>query len=136
VLGVPLSRWILENVHGHGLAGWRWVFILEGLPAIVFGVMALFYLTDRIHQAGWLRQDEKQWLMAELAGEENAKIAAGRVRILDAFRDPQRICRSVYLRLFANCDRRLRIRFVVHHRLHAAFRIACNSNPCRKATQE
>lgn len=89
VVGIPLSRWILENVHGYGLAGWRWVFILEGLPPIVVGVAALFYLTDRVHQARWLRPDEKQWLMAELAREESAKIAARRVRILDAFRDPQ-----------------------------------------------
>lgn len=89
VVGIPLSRWILENVHGHGLAGWRWVFILEGLPPIFFGAAALFYLTDRVHQARWLRPDEKQWLMAELAREESAKIAAGRVRIFDAFRDPQ-----------------------------------------------
>lgn len=89
VVGVPLSRWILENVHEHGLHGWRWVFILEGLPPIVFGVAALFYLTDRVHQSRWLRPAEKQWLMAELAREDRAKIAAGRVRIFDAFRDPQ-----------------------------------------------
>lgn len=89
VVGIPLSRWILENAHGHGLSGWRWVFIFEGLPPIVLGLAALFYLTDRVHQAGWLRPDEKQWLMAELAQEECAKIAAGRIRILSAFRDRQ-----------------------------------------------
>ena len=89
VVGTPLSRWILENVQGYGLPGWRWVFIFEGLPPIILGAVALFYLTDRVHQARWLRPDEKQWLMAELAGEERVKVAAGRIRILDAFRQPQ-----------------------------------------------
>ncbi|HEY7210130.1 MAG TPA: MFS transporter [Bryobacteraceae bacterium] len=89
VMGIPVSRWILENVHARGLPGWRWVFILEGLPPILLGVAALFYLTDRVDQAHWLRRDEKQWLLAELSREESAKIAAGRVRIVDAFRDRQ-----------------------------------------------
>lgn len=89
VVGTPLSRWIMENVHGHGLPGWRWVFFLEGAPSIILGIIALFYLTDRVHQARWLREDEREWLTAELAREELEKIAAGRVRILDAFRQPQ-----------------------------------------------
>jgi ACS family tartrate transporter-like MFS transporter len=89
VVGIPLSRWILENVHGHGLTGWRWVFILEGLPPVIFGAVALFYLTDRVREARWLPPGEKEWLMAELAREEHAKITAGRIHIVDAFRDPQ-----------------------------------------------
>jgi len=89
VVGTPVSRWILENAHAHGLPGWRWVFILEGLPPIFMGAVALFYLTDRVQQARWLHPDEKQWLIGELAREEREKIARGRVRILDAFRQPQ-----------------------------------------------
>jgi ACS family tartrate transporter-like MFS transporter len=89
VIGTPIARWILENVHWRGVAGWRWVFILEGAPAILIGVVALFYLTDRVHEAKWLPKDEKEWLMAELHGEEAQKIAAGRVGILDAFRHRQ-----------------------------------------------
>lgn len=89
VIGTPVSRWILENAHWHGIAGWRWVFVLEGVPAILVGVVALFYLTDRVHEAKWLPAAEKQWLMQELQAEEAQKIAAGRVRILDAFRHRQ-----------------------------------------------
>jgi ACS family tartrate transporter-like MFS transporter len=89
VIGTPVSRWILENVHWSGIAGWRWVFFLEGIPAIVLGVVALFYLTDRVHQAHWLPDDEKRWLIDELKREEAQKTAAGRVRILDAFRNRQ-----------------------------------------------
>jgi ACS family tartrate transporter-like MFS transporter len=88
-LGVPFSRWILENVHWAGLAGWRWVFILEGLPPALMGFVTLWYLTDRPHQARWLPEDEKRWLMEELKAEESRKISAGKVRVLDALRYPQ-----------------------------------------------
>lgn len=89
VVGTPTSRWILENIHWAGLSGWRWVFLLEGVPSIVFGLIALCYLTDRVPQAHWLRDDEKEWLASELAREASEKTAAGRVRIRDAFREPQ-----------------------------------------------
>ncbi|HEX3878494.1 MAG TPA: MFS transporter, partial [Bryobacteraceae bacterium] len=52
-LGVPLSRWILETVHWYGLAGWRWVFLLEGLAPFLMGFVTLRYLTDRPEQARW-----------------------------------------------------------------------------------
>jgi MFS transporter, ACS family, tartrate transporter len=86
-LGIPASRWILENVHWAGLAGWRWVFILEGLPPVVMGVVTLFYLTDRPTAARWLPDDQKRWLTSELAAEDARKISARRVGIRDAFRD-------------------------------------------------
>jgi ACS family tartrate transporter-like MFS transporter len=89
VVGTPISRWVLENIHWNGLPAWRWVFILEGAPSIILGVVALFYLTDRVHEAKWLREDEKEWLTAELAREEAEKTNAGRVRIMDAFREPR-----------------------------------------------
>ena len=88
-LGIPISRWILENIHWAGLAGWRWVFILEGLPPVLMGLVTLWYLTDRPAQARWLPEDEKHWLIDELKTEEAGKIAAGRVRVLDALRHPQ-----------------------------------------------
>lgn len=89
VIGAPLSRWILENVHWHGLHGWRWVFVLEGIPSILCGVMALYYLPDRVPQARWLPDDEKDWLMGELKKEEQERSATGRIRVIDAFRHPQ-----------------------------------------------
>jgi ACS family tartrate transporter-like MFS transporter len=89
VIGTPISRWILENIRWHGLPGWRWVFILEGVPSIVLGIVALFYLTDRVHQAKWLRDDEKSWLTAELEREQAERTSAHRVQVLDAFREPQ-----------------------------------------------
>jgi len=88
-LGIPISRWILENIAWSGLAGWRWVFIIEGIAPAVMGLVTLFYLTDRPQQARWLPEDEKEWLTAELKAEEARNIAAGRVRISDALRHPQ-----------------------------------------------
>ena len=88
-IGIPISRWILENVGWAGLAGWRWVFILEGIPPVIMGFVTLWYLTDRPKDAGWLVDDEKQWLMAQLKAEESVKVSAGRVRAIDALRHPQ-----------------------------------------------
>jgi ACS family tartrate transporter-like MFS transporter len=88
-IGLPLSRVILEHVHWGGLAGWRWVFILEGLPSIVLGLVTLSYLTDWPRDAQWLRDDERQWLAAEIEQERTAKEAAGRTSGWGALRDPQ-----------------------------------------------
>lgn len=88
-LGVPISRWILDHVHWAGLAGWRWVFILEGILPIVMGVLTLWYLTDRPENARWLAEREKRWLAAQLKAEEDAKAASGRVGVMDAVRSRQ-----------------------------------------------
>lgn len=88
-IGVPVSRWILETVHWYGLAGWRWVFILEGLPSVLLGFVTLFYLTDRVHQARWLPDDEKAWLTAELERERSERTRSGRAGLGDALRRPQ-----------------------------------------------
>ena len=89
VVGTPLSRWILQTVHWHGLHGWQWVFILEGIPSILCGIFALYYLPDKVAQARWLKEDEKNWLVGELKKEAIQKSVAGRTRILDAFRSWQ-----------------------------------------------
>ena len=88
-LGLPLSRLILENVDWFGLSGWRWVFILEGIPSIVMGVITLFYLTDWPRDARWLPEDQKTWLTAQIDRERNAKEALGRAGGWMAFREPQ-----------------------------------------------
>lgn len=68
VLGAPVSGLLLD-VDWLGLEGWRWLFILEGAPAIVLGVVTLFFLTDRPQQARWLPEEERQWLVAQLEQE-------------------------------------------------------------------
>ena len=88
-VGLPASRWILENIHWAGLAGWRWVFILEGLLPFLMGFVTLFYLTDRPADARWLPEEERRWLIDELKAEEARKVATGRVGVMDALRYPQ-----------------------------------------------
>src|SRR5947207_1958530 len=75
IVGAPVSGLML-GVNWLGLAGWRWLFILEGVPAVVFGVVTLFYLTDRPRHAAWLPEDEREWLTSELERERLAKHAA------------------------------------------------------------
>ena len=72
LIGSPLAGWLL-GVHWWSLAGWRWLFILEGIPAIVLGIVTVFYLTDWPAQARWLPQDERDWLVNELQAELQAK---------------------------------------------------------------
>ncbi|MDT5120902.1 MAG: transporter, family, tartrate transporter [Acidobacteriota bacterium] len=71
IFGAPLSGLIL-GVHWFGLAGWRWVFILEGVPALIFGVATIFYLTDWPHEARWLTSEEREWITSELEQEQRA----------------------------------------------------------------
>ena len=87
--GIPLSRWILENIHWAGFASWRWVFILEGILPFLMGFVTLWDLNDRPGQAAWLPTDEKSWLLDELNADEERKTSAHRVRIIDALRYPQ-----------------------------------------------
>ncbi len=73
LVGAPLSGLIMERVTWYGWAGWQWVFILEGIPAIIFGFITIFYLTDRPHQAKWMPEEERKWLSEELERERHEK---------------------------------------------------------------
>jgi ACS family tartrate transporter-like MFS transporter len=86
LIGSPVAGWLLSG-HWHWLAGWRWLFILEGIPAIILGIVTLFYLTDRPAQAHWLREDEREWLCNELQTELEAKKKFRDYNILQAFCD-------------------------------------------------
>jgi len=59
-----------------GISGWKWMFILEGMPAVVLGIVGFVYLTDRPHQAQWLSAGERQWLDTELSKENAGNISA------------------------------------------------------------
>jgi ACS family tartrate transporter-like MFS transporter len=75
----------LLGITWFGLRGWRWLFILEGVPAVVFGVIALFYLTDWPRTATWLRPDERDWINTELEKEKQAKKKIRSYTIWQAF---------------------------------------------------
>nr|WP_315216203.1 MFS transporter [uncultured Duganella sp.] len=68
VVGGPLSGWIMKTFAGlHGLSGWQWLFLLEGVPSVLLGVWTLFYLDDGIRSAKWLSEDDKQKLEQAIA---------------------------------------------------------------------
>lgn len=86
MIGAPVSGLFL-GVNWLGIAGWRWLFILEGAPAIVFGFVTIFYLTDWPHQAAWLPEDEKRWITSELEREKSAKETRRSYSMLQALRN-------------------------------------------------
>lgn len=69
VIGLPLSGALLE-LHGVlGFAGWRWLYLIEGIPALILGIIVLKYLPDNIRSAGWLEAEQKKWLSETIANE-------------------------------------------------------------------
>jgi len=69
-LGSPISGALLE-MHGvFGFSGWQWMFVLEAVPALILGVVVLFYLTDRPEKAKWLTDEEREWLVTTMAAEQ------------------------------------------------------------------
>lgn len=72
LVGGPLSGMLLSLKGVCGLAGWQWLFLCEGLPAILLGAVVLAYLTDRPEVAGWLSPVERECIIGELAKERNA----------------------------------------------------------------
>lgn len=84
-LGAPISA-VLLDVTWFGLAGWKWMFLLEGLPAVILGGVTLRYLTDRPHQATWLTPAERVQLAGWLADEARAKEAEGGATASQALR--------------------------------------------------
>jgi ACS family tartrate transporter-like MFS transporter len=73
IVGAPMSGLILDHVHWLGLGSWRWLLILEGLPAVACGVLAYYLLPSRPAEARFLSREEKDWVVAQLALEEEEK---------------------------------------------------------------
>ena len=74
IIGGPLSGFLMQSTGGaFGLAGWQWLFIIEAVPAVVLGIVILFYLNDRVSDASWLRDDEKARIATEIADEAGVK---------------------------------------------------------------
>jgi len=81
VIGGPLSGWIMGSLGGlHGLAGWQWLFLLEGLPSSLVGIVVLLYLDNGPAAARWLTQPERALLLARLEEDERQKQAEGPLR--------------------------------------------------------
>ncbi len=72
-IAAPLSGYLLAMDGVLGFRGWQWMFILEALPAIVLGIVCLFYLTDRPEDARWLAPEQRDWLIGELRAEQGTR---------------------------------------------------------------
>jgi MFS family permease len=89
ILGNPLSGWVMDAMNGlHGVAGWKWMFIVEAAPAVLIGIATLFYLDNGIAAARWLDPEEKRVLEAALVADRQGQ-ARSTHGTLDAFKDPR-----------------------------------------------
>jgi MFS transporter, ACS family, tartrate transporter len=81
VIGSPIAGWLLGHAW-FGVSGWRWLFVLEGIPAIVFGIAAFFVLPDWPRDARWLDSEQKRWIEQTLQAEkatDSTKVSIGQV---------------------------------------------------------
>src|ERR1700754_2841800 len=84
VIGAPISGLLLGLDGVMGLRGWQWLFILEGIPSVLLGIVTWFYLTDKPEKADWLTGEQKAWLKAKLDAEVATKQAAKHLTLGEA----------------------------------------------------
>ncbi len=89
IVGGPISGALLQMRGIGGMAGWQWLFLLEGIPAVIFGFVTLRYLPDGPEQARWLTAPQKAWLGERLLSEQAAKAEGGHTSLGDALADPK-----------------------------------------------
>ena len=83
LVGNPISGWIMHSLSGvHGWQGWQWLFALEALPSLVLGVLAWFWLEDRVKNAQWLTPQERDLIARDIAAEEARKADGGLATVL------------------------------------------------------
>jgi MFS transporter, ACS family, tartrate transporter len=88
-LGAPISTAVLGLDGWLGVAGWKWIYILEAIPTVLIGFFVLFALTDKPDKASWLNAEEKTWLLHRLEAERHAVEAAGRFSIWQGMMNPK-----------------------------------------------
>jgi ACS family tartrate transporter-like MFS transporter len=89
ILGGPVSGWILDHVHGLGLSGWRWLLILEALPAIGCGLLTYWVLPDRPADASFLTAEEKTRIHEGLAADAAVKPGGGQLSVFKSLTHPR-----------------------------------------------
>ncbi len=84
ILGAPVSGLILDHVHWLGVSSWRWLLILEGIPAIILGFLTYLLLPSRPQEAKFLTAEEKDWIQSELGREERQKLEQHQYSVFQA----------------------------------------------------
>lgn len=93
-LGAPVSGMLLNLEGVAGLHGWQWLYILEGIPAILLGIITPFVMTDRPEHAKWLKPEEREWLSNTMSAELAHKQKSGNHNFLAGLKDPRTIAYS------------------------------------------
>ena len=88
-LGAPISTAVLGLSGFLGIAGWKWIYILEAAPTVLIGIAVLFYLTDSPTEAKWLTAEERNWLTSRLQAERSAVEAVRTYSFTQALFDPK-----------------------------------------------
>lgn len=89
MIGSTVSGWLLTLDGMMGVAGWQWMFILEGAPTVIVGLIALSYLTDNPSKANWLTAEERNFLIDELEKEKQQVVAKEKVSTFQAMLNPK-----------------------------------------------
>jgi ACS family tartrate transporter-like MFS transporter len=90
MVGNPISGYVLQSMDQvGGLWGWQWLFLLEGVPAVVLGFVTLAYLTDRPEQARWLTPPERTWLARQIENDRSHLLHSRSHSLWAAVRDPR-----------------------------------------------
>jgi MFS family permease len=84
----PVSALLLQMDGTLGLRGWRWLFLLEGLPTVVLGLICLKFLTEKPSEATWLSEPQRQWLVRRMEKEHSERSTGERVSLWKLFRNP------------------------------------------------
>lgn len=88
IVGSPISGALL-GITGAGLSGWQWMFLMEGVPAILLGLTVLWTLSDNPREASWLKGEEREWLLAKLAFEQQAESSVKKENLLEVLISPR-----------------------------------------------
>ena len=108
-VGAPLSTAILQMDGLGGLKGWQWLFIIEGVPTVLFGLVFLTVMPDKPRDAKWLSAEERSWLQNTIDSEHKAVAAVHGTSVLQAFADPRLIALAFIY--FANTTANLGLAF-------------------------
>ena len=103
IVAGPLSGWIIQHLNGlYGLKGWQWMYVLQGLPSSLLGIIAYCYLTDRPEQAKWLSKTQRELVASHLEPERQREAASARSALQAAWRIPS-LYVLAYLYFALNC---------------------------------
>lgn len=88
-IGAPVGGLLLKLDGVGGIAGWRWLFIVEGVPTVIVGILLYFWLTDRPEKADWLPDDQRNWLTATLDAERRLVESTHSIGVVKSLSHPR-----------------------------------------------